>query len=118
MATQTDPLDLGKTGGLCSGFCGYGNAGHGLFEPVALAFELQHVRAVHEPIQNGGGHGGVAQILAPVLHDAVGGDDDGAAQLVALVHDGLQYLGTHIGNAPGQKQVIQNQQVRLHIDAQ
>jgi len=68
---------------------------------------------VHEPVQDGAGHGGVAQIFAPVLHHAVGGDDHGSSQLVALVHDGLQQLGTHIGDAPGQEQIVQHQQVGL-----
>ena len=61
---------------------------------------------MHQPVQNGGGHGGVSEVFAPVLHYTVGSDDDGAAQLVALVHDGLQQLCTHIGDAPGQKQIV------------
>jgi hypothetical protein len=47
-------------------------------------------------VQDGGGHGGVAQVFAPVLHHSVGADDDGAAQFVALVNDGLGIEGTQI----------------------
>ncbi len=66
----------------------------GLLEAVALALELQHgaagcmwrSRMVVAMV-------GISQVFAPSLHHAVGGDDDGAAQLVALVHDGLQDFG-------------------------
>ena len=44
---------------------------------------------MHEAVQNGGAHGVIAQVLAPVLNDPVGGHHDASAQLVALVHDGL-----------------------------
>lgn len=60
---------------------------------MAPALELQHYAAVHKAAQDGGGHGGISQIFASVLHHAVGGDDDGSVQLVALVQDGLQHLG-------------------------
>lgn len=66
---------------------------------------------MHESVQDVRGHGGVSQVLAPVLHYAVGGNDDGAAQLAALMHDGLQQLGTHLGNAPGQEEIVENQQI-------
>jgi len=45
---------------------------------------------VHQAVQDGGAHGVVAQVLAPVLDEAVGSDDEAAAQLVALVHEALQ----------------------------
>ena len=45
---------------------------------------------MHEAVQNGGAHGVIAQVLAPVLNDPVGGHHDASAQLEALVHDGLQ----------------------------
>lgn len=83
--------------------CGIGRDGQprgGLLEPVALALELRQGAAVHEAVQDVGGHGGVTQVAALVLHDAVGGDDDGSAQLVALVQQGLQQLGGVLADAP------------------
>ncbi len=73
---------------------------------------------MHEAVEDGGGHGGVAEVLAPVLHDAVGGDDDGAAVLVALVDDGLQQFGRGVADAPGQEQVVEHEQVGLDPGAQ
>jgi DNA replication protein DnaC len=55
---------------------------------------------VHEAVQDGGVHGRVAEVAPPVLHDPVGGDDDRSAQLVALVHEGLQQLGDVLADAP------------------
>ena len=69
---------------------------------------------MHQPVQDGRSHGGIAQVAAPVLHHAVGSHHDGAAQLVALVHDHLQHLGGVPADAPGQEQVVQDEQVRLH----
>ncbi len=69
---------------------------------------------MHEAVQDGGGHGGIAQVSAPVLHNPVGGDDDRSAQLVALVHQGLQELGGVLADAPGQEEVVEDQQVGRH----
>ena len=58
--------------GACSGAVGVQRDARGrLLEAIALALELQHGRAVHETVEDGGGHGGVAEVLAPVLHDTV-----------------------------------------------
>lgn len=68
---------------------------------------------MYQSVQEGGCHGGVAQVSAPVLHHAVGGHHDGVAQLVALVHDGQQDFGGVLGDAPGQEQIVQDDQVGL-----
>ena len=39
-----------------------------LLEPVAFALELKQLGPVHQAIQDGGGHGVVAEVFAPVLH--------------------------------------------------
>lgn len=70
---------------------------------------------MHESVKEGGGHGGVAQVFAPVLQHAVGGDDDGAARRVALLNDGLQEFDADVSDAPGQEQIVQLQQVRLNL---
>ena len=59
--------------GACSGAVGgvQRDARGRLLEAIALALELEHGCAVHEAVEDGGGHGGVAKVLAPVLHDAV-----------------------------------------------
>ncbi len=44
---------------------------------------------MHEPVEDGRRHGVVAEVLAPVLHDPVGGHHDAAFELVALVHQRL-----------------------------
>ena len=68
---------------------------------------------MHEPVEDGGGHGGIGQVFAPVLHHPVGGDDDGTVQFVALMDDGLQDLGGFWADAPCQEQVVEHQQVGL-----
>lgn len=52
---------------LQAGRSDYGDLGHdgdardSLFQPVTPALEFQHCAAVHEPVQDGGGHGGVGR---------------------------------------------------------
>lgn len=70
MAGKTDP---GRTAGLGQ-LGGRNDACGGLFEAVALTRELQYRATMHEAVQDRGGHGGVAQVLAPVVHHPVGGD--------------------------------------------
>ena len=52
---------------------------------------------------------GVAEVLAPALHDPVGGDDHTAATLAALMHDGLQQLGAGVRDAAGQEEIIEHE---------
>ncbi len=101
----------GRTPGLCRDG-GDGNARSSLHEPVALALELLHRAVVHEAVQDGAGHGDVAPVLSLILHGPVGGHHDGSAQLVALVHDGLQNLCGVPADALGQEKVIEHEQVR------
>ena len=54
--------------------------------------ELQQPRAVHQSIQDGRGHGHVAQVAAPVLDDAVGGHQHAGAAPIAPMHQRLQQL--------------------------
>ena len=72
---------------------------------------------MHDAIEDGGGHGGVGQVLAPFVDDAVAGDDDGTAQFVALVHDGLEQLGGGLGDAAREEQVVQDDDLELLPDA-
>ena len=48
-----------------------GKARSGLFEPIALALELEQMRAVHKAVENGGGHRVIAEVLAPILNHTV-----------------------------------------------
>lgn len=54
---------------------------------------------MHEAIEDRRSHGIMPQVCAPILHDAIGGDDDAAAQFVALMDHGLQQ-GAGRGIAP------------------
>ena len=69
-------------------------------------------------VEDGGGHGLVAEVAAPVLHDAVGGHNDAAAMHVALVNHGLQQFGGGLGDATREEQAIDHEQVGLGIGAQ
>ena len=51
-------------------------AGVVVAEPVGVAVEVEHDRAVQEAVEHGGGDGGVAEDLAPGADAAVGGQDD------------------------------------------
>src|SRR6266478_8629351 len=120
---QTPPpvagqIPPGKASRLCIVCCSADDARGGLLQSVALSLELKHGGVMHEAVQDGGGHGVVAEVLAPVLDDAVGGDDDTAAQFVAPVHHGLQQLGTGVGDAARQEQIVEHEQVRLGALAQ
>jgi hypothetical protein len=59
---------------------------------VAVAGDVDDDRAVQEPVQHGGGDGGVGEDLAPAADAPVGGQDDRAAQ-VALADDLEQGVG-------------------------
>ena len=43
----------------------------------ALSLQFEAVCAVHEPVQHGVGDGGIADVLMPVLHGHLAGDDGG-----------------------------------------
>jgi len=64
-------LNCGKTGGLWGSFDGAGNARAGLLESVAFSLELKHMGVMHQAIEDSRGHGGIAEILSPVLDNAV-----------------------------------------------
>jgi len=61
-----------------------------LFEPVAVAADVDHGAAMQQPVESGGGHDGVAgEDVAPVRKGLVAGEDDGLLHLVAFA-DGLE----------------------------
>jgi hypothetical protein len=109
-------LQAGRVGlcsdGVCCDSC------DGLLQSVALALELEHRGAMHEAVEDGGAHGGVAEVFAPVLHDPVGSDDEAAAQFVALVHDGLQQLCAGLADAAREEEIVQHQKGGLDVAAQ
>ena len=71
-------------------------------ESVGVAVEVENHGAVQEPVEHGGGDGGVAEDLAPRCDAAVGGQDDAGLQ-VALGHD-LEQCG---GGFAGQREVAE-----------
>ena len=71
-------------------------------ETVGVAVEGDDHAAVEDPVEQGGGDGGVAEDLAPGADGPVGGDDDRGFQ-VALGDD-LEQRGGGFG---GQRQVAQ-----------
>src|SRR3954447_635266 len=46
-----------------------------VFEPVAVAFEIENFGVLHEPVDHGGGDDLVAEHLAPAAEGLVAGDD-------------------------------------------
>ena len=55
--------------------------------PPGRASDVEHDRSVHEPVQDGGGHDGVAEDVAPFGQAPVGGDDGRVPEFVAAVDD-------------------------------
>ena len=53
---------------------------------------------MHQAVQDGAAHGGVTQIFTPVLDHALGCNNNGEAQFVALMHDRLKQLSAHLDN--------------------
>lgn len=68
---------------------------------------------MHQVVKDGGRHGDVAEVLAPVLYDPVGGHDDAALWLVALVLQRLQQFAAGIAGTAGQEQIVEYQHVRV-----
>jgi hypothetical protein len=66
-----------------AGSGGWGDSGAAFAEAVALAFQGDHGRVVHESVDQGGGDHRVAEDLAPRFESAVAGDDDRAAFVAA-----------------------------------
>jgi len=48
---QNPPLDSGGSGGCLRGVSASGNTSSGFFESPALAFELQQMPVMHQPVQ-------------------------------------------------------------------
>lgn len=67
---------------------------------------------MHEAVEDGGGHGGVLEVPTPIGDNTVRSDEDGAARLVTAMHDGPERLGRSLGDATGQEQIVQNQEIR------
>lgn len=53
---------------------------------------------VHEAVEDRGAHRVVTEIGAAIVHDAVGGDDGPAPQLVALMDQGFQQRAGIVGD--------------------
>ena len=84
--------------GLLLGIVGLCKAAGRVFQAIASAFELDEHAAVHETVQDGGGEGGVAQVVGPVVNDAVRGDEGAASKFVALVQERLQFVSAFRGD--------------------
>ena len=52
---------------------------------------------MHKAIEDRRAHSVVPKVCPPILHDAIGGDDDAAAQFVALMDQGLQQSAGVVG---------------------
>jgi hypothetical protein len=71
-------------------------------EPVGVAVEVEDDGSVQEPVEHGGGDGGVAEDLAPRSDAPVARQDDG--RLEVALGDDLEDRGGGLG---GQGQVTQ-----------
>ena len=63
-----------------------------LFEPVALALNVERGRVVQQAVQDGGGQDRIVEGLAPIQEALVGGDDQAGA-LVATHHQTEEQAG-------------------------
>ena len=72
----SDVIGGSRCGLLLSGF---GLLGRAVFEPEAVVAGLQDVAVMGEPIEERGGHLGVAEHAGPFAEAQVGGDDDAGA---------------------------------------
>jgi catechol 2,3-dioxygenase-like lactoylglutathione lyase family enzyme len=70
----------------CFGCCGAGP------EPEAVVAGLQDVAVVREPVEQGGGHLGIAEHASPFTEAEVGGDDD--AGLLVELGEQVEQQGT------------------------
>jgi hypothetical protein len=66
----------GSSGGFF--LSGFGGSGAGS-EPEAVVSGLEDVAVVGKPVQQGGGHFGIAEHVGPFAEAEVGGDDDAGA---------------------------------------
>ena len=71
-------------------------------QTVGIAVESEHDRAVLQPVEHGGGDGGVTEDLAPFGHRPVGGDHDARFQ-ISLRHN----LKQRRGGFGGQRKIPQ-----------
>jgi hypothetical protein len=63
-----------------------------VLEPIAVALEADDLGVMHQPVDHGRGHHGVAEDLAPSPELLVGGDDD-AGPLIAGGHQLEEQVG-------------------------
>lgn len=68
---------------------------------------------VHQAVKDRRAHGVVSEISAPVLHDAIGRDDDAAVQFVALMDQGLQQSASFVGDGASEEQVVEHEQIAV-----
>src|SRR5450631_1569264 len=68
---------------------------------------------MHQPIKDRSGQDGVAEAFAPVVDDAVRSDNGTAPQRVAAMQDSLQFIGGFGGDLSTQKEVIEDEEVRV-----
>lgn len=85
----------------------------GLFEPIAASVKLKQMAMVHQAIEDPRAHGVVPQVCPPILHDAIGGDDDAAVEFVALMNQGLQQCAGIVSDGAGEEQIVQHEEIAV-----
>ncbi len=73
---------------------------------------------MHQAIEDRRAHGVVPQVCSPILHDAIGGDDDAAAQFVALMDQGLQQGAGVVRDGAGEEQIVQHEEIAVDDGSQ
>lgn len=68
---------------------------------------------MHQAIEDRRAHSVVTQMCPPVLHDAIGGDDDAAAQFVALMDHGLQQCAGVVRDGACDEQIVQHEEIAV-----
>jgi hypothetical protein len=107
-----EPLQPSQRLGFLSGVRVRAAAGHegGLGPTHGLADELQAVSVLEQAVENGVGHGGVAEGLVPVSNQKLAGDDGGAD--LGAVLDDLEKVGGLVGAERPEQEVVEKE----HLD--
>jgi hypothetical protein len=73
---------------------------------------------MHKAIEDRRAHGIIPQVCPPILHDAIGGDDDAAAQFVALMDHCLQQGAGVVGDGACEEQIVQHEEIAVDDGSQ
>ncbi len=98
--------------------CFPGKSFSGLFVPIAASVELKQMAMMHQAVEDRRACGVVPQVCPPVLHDAIGGDDDAAVQFAALMDQSLQQCAGVVRDGVCEEQIVPNEEIAVDDGSQ